>query len=95
MSTSLPPVKRFVTGHDSKGKAVVVKEDVPKALEVPTGADRKLITLFHYWSSETFPFDNTDESDLSLLEDGKTLTREGGMVLYVPVISRLSCLAGC
>jgi len=62
-------VRRVVTAHDVKGRAVVKIDEVAKNLV----SGRPGQTACVVWSTESFPVDNTGESDEGLREVGTTL----------------------
>lgn len=69
-----PAVRRVVTGHDSRGKAVVWKDEV---------ASGERFTLI--WTTEGFPADNTLVEDGGQREVGITLA--GGTVFRIGEIA--------
>lgn len=69
--SGLPPVQRVVTGHDEKGRARFVSEDVSPTKMIPTG-DAAFLTI---WSTETVPADLNDPRDGRDLPTGLTLER--------------------
>lgn len=73
----LGPVRRVVTGHDPRGRAVVRSDDQFPTRRIPSGdADFALI-----WTSATVPADSNDETDGRLRDAGLTL--RGGSVIRV------------
>ena len=62
-------VRRVVTGHDESGKAVVKIDEVSKNLV----SGRPGQTACVVWTTESFPVDNTGESDEGLRMVGTTL----------------------
>ena len=76
MST-LPPVRRVVTGHDATGKAVVISDATFGS--VPNPAKTALFTLV--WTSPTAPADNDDATDGR--DRDVDLTLPGGSVIRV------------
>lgn len=70
-----PGVRRIVTGHDSKGNAVVRIDDVIDFEEVGGGVAR----FAKPWTTDRFPADNNDDFDGSRRET--RLTCPGGSVL--------------
>ena len=62
-------VRRVVTAHDVKGRAVVKIDEVAKNLV----SGRPGQTACVVWSTESFPVDNTGECDEGLREVGTTL----------------------
>ena len=70
-------VRRVVTGHDAKGKAIVKIDEVAQNIVTKRPGYSSCVI----WSSETFPADNADESD-GALRDVATST-PGGTVFRV------------
>ena len=62
-------VRRVVTGHDSTGRAVVKIDEISKNLS----SNRPGATACVVWTSESFPVDNSGESDQGLRKVGTTL----------------------
>lgn len=75
--TTLPPVRRVVTGHDAAGKAVVIADSKLEARPIPSGDAQ--FTLV--WTTATAPVDNDDATDGA--ERAVGLTLPGGSVLRV------------
>ena len=70
-------VRRVVTGHDGKGRAVVKIDEVSKnVISNRPGASAAVI-----WTSDTIPADNSGEADAALKKVGTTLP--GGTVFRV------------
>src|SRR3979411_2254868 len=70
-------VRRVVTGHDGKGRAVVRIDEVSKNIvSNRPGASASVI-----WTTDTFPADNSGDSDTSTRKVGTTLP--GGTVFRV------------
>jgi len=70
-------VRRVVTGHDGKGRAVVKIDEVSKNIvSNRPGASASVI-----WTTDTFPADNSGDSDSSTRKVGTTLP--GGTVFRV------------
>src|SRR5262245_22543682 len=70
-------VRRVVTGHDSKGRAIVEIDDVSKHLR----SARPGATACVVWTSQGFPIDNTGAADEGARETGTTLA--GGTVFRI------------
>ena len=70
-----PAVRRVVTGHDTAGRAVVVRDDAMQTTAVPTGDAR--FTLL--WTSAASPADLADPADAAQRTVGLALP--GGSVL--------------
>ena len=62
-------VRRVVTGHDDKGRAVVKIDEVSKNVT----SSRPGATACVVWTTESFPADNTGEADEGLRKVGTTL----------------------
>lgn len=62
-------VRRVVTGHDDKGRAVVKIDEVSKSVT----SSRPGATACVVWTTESFPADNTGEADEGLRKVGTTL----------------------
>jgi quercetin dioxygenase-like cupin family protein len=62
-------LRRVVTGHDDKGRAVVKIDEVPKNLV----SGRPGATACVIWTTESFPVNNTGDADESLRQVGTTL----------------------
>jgi quercetin dioxygenase-like cupin family protein len=69
-----PAVRRVITGHDSKGNAIVWKDET---------AQGERFTLI--WTSQGFPVDNTSTEDGGRREVGITLA--GGSVFRIGEIA--------
>ena len=52
-------VRRVVTGHDARGKAIVTIDEVAQNVVTKRPGYSSCVV----WSTETFPADNTDETD--------------------------------
>ena len=76
MST-LPPVRRIVTGHDAAGNAVVMSDAMFDSVPNPKGT--ALFTLV--WTSDGAPVDNDDATDGR--DRHVDLTLPGGSVIRV------------
>lgn len=74
---SLPPVRRVVTGHDARGRAIFRSDDRFETQLIPSG-DACMALI---WTTATVPADNNDETDGRLREAGTTL--QGGSVIRV------------
>ena len=75
--SGLPAVQRVVTGHDAKGRAIFISEDVSPTKMIPSG-DASFLKI---WATETVPADLNDERDGRDLPTGLTL--EGGSVIRI------------
>ena len=62
-------LRRVVTGHDANGRAVVKIDEVSKNLI----SSRPGSTACVVWTSESFPVDNTGDTDEGLRKVGTTL----------------------
>ncbi|HEU4345219.1 MAG TPA: cupin domain-containing protein [Candidatus Binatia bacterium] len=62
-------VRRVVTGHDAKGRAVVKIDEVSKNVT----SSRPGATACVVWTTESFPVDNTGAADEGLRKVGTTL----------------------
>jgi len=62
-------VRRVVTGHDDKGRAVVQIDEVSKNLV----SGRPGATACVIWTTESFPVNNTGDTDEGLRQVGTTL----------------------
>lgn len=70
-------VRRVITGHDEKGRAVVKIDEVSKNVAVSRpGASACVV-----WTTDTLPADNSGEGDAALRKVGTTLP--GGTVFRV------------
>jgi quercetin dioxygenase-like cupin family protein len=70
-------VRRVITGHDAKGRAVVKIDEVSKnVVSGRPGASSAVI-----WTTDTIPADNSGEADAALKKVGTTLP--GGTVFRV------------
>jgi quercetin dioxygenase-like cupin family protein len=76
-STSHPPVRRVVTGHDATGRAVLRSDDHIEPELIPSG-DAAMALL---WTTATVPADNDDETDGRERAAGTTLN--GGSVIRI------------
>ena len=71
------PIRRIVTGHDAKGRAVVTADALLQGAPVPSGSS--VLTLL--WTTATAPVDNDDATDGRDRDVGLTLP--GGSVLRI------------
>ena len=71
------PIRRVVTGHDKKGKAVFVSDEKYETVVIPSG-DAAMATI---WTTATVPADLNDENDGRERDAGTTL--KGGSVIRV------------
>jgi quercetin dioxygenase-like cupin family protein len=62
-------VRRVVTGHDSKGRAVVKIDEVSKNIT----SNRPGASACVVWTTESFPVNNTGDADEGLRKVGTTL----------------------
>lgn len=62
-------LRRVVTGHDANGRAVVKIDEVSKNL----GSTRPAQMACVVWTTESFPVDNTGDTDQGLRKVGTTL----------------------
>jgi quercetin dioxygenase-like cupin family protein len=62
-------VRRVVTGHDAKGRAVVKIDEASKNIT----SNRPGATACVVWTTESFPVNNTSDVDEGLREVGTTL----------------------
>jgi quercetin dioxygenase-like cupin family protein len=70
-------VRRVVTGHDGKGRAVVKIDEVSKNIV----SNRPGASACVIWTTDTFPADNSGDADTSTKKVGTTLP--GGTVFRV------------
>jgi len=70
-------VRRVVTGHDAKGRAVVKIDEVSRNIV----SNRPGATACVVWTTESFPVDNTGDADEALRRVGTTL--QNGTVFRV------------
>ncbi|NHN39146.1 cupin domain-containing protein [Pseudomaricurvus alcaniphilus] len=77
MARKAVPIRRVVTGHDDKGRAVFRSKDVIQPETIPSG-DADFATL---WSTAQVPVDLNDETDGRDRDAGLTLN--GGSVIRV------------
>lgn len=76
-----PPVRRIVTGHDPKGRAVIRSDDLLPVEPIPSGdAAFSLV-----WTTASVPADNNDETDGRLRDAGLTLHR-GSVIRIVDMV---------
>jgi quercetin dioxygenase-like cupin family protein len=76
-STNHPPVRRVVTGHDERGRAVLRSDDRFEPQVIASG-DAAMALL---WTTATVPADNDDETDGRDRAAGTTL--HGGSVIRI------------
>ncbi|HEY8683980.1 MAG TPA: cupin domain-containing protein [Chloroflexota bacterium] len=62
-------VRRVVTGHDAEGHAIVAIDEVSKNVTSARPGTSACVV----WTSESFPVDNTGESDEGLRQPGTTI----------------------
>jgi quercetin dioxygenase-like cupin family protein len=77
VSASTKTIRRIVTGHDRKGRAVFRSKDVLETEVIP-GGDAAFATI---WSTAEVPVDLNDETDGRKRDVGLTLN--GGSVIRV------------
>ena len=87
-------LRRVVTGHDDKGRAVVKIDEVSKNLV----SGRPGATACVVWTTESFPVNNTGDADEGLRQVGTTLNngtvfRDAGPTVRIPSIMLSSCRA--
>src|SRR5258708_9265224 len=70
-------VRRVVTGHDGKGRAVVKIDEVSKNIV----SNRPGASACVIWTTDTFPANNSGDADTSTRKVGTTLP--GGTVFRV------------
>jgi quercetin dioxygenase-like cupin family protein len=75
--SKLPPVRRIVTGHNDKGRAVFIKDTVFETALIPSG-DAEFLQI---WTAPDLPVDNNDPVDGRERPAGLTLN--GGSVIRV------------
>jgi quercetin dioxygenase-like cupin family protein len=63
------PLRRVVTGHDAKGRAVVKIDEVSKNLVSSRPGQAACVV----WTTESFPVNNTGDADEGLRKVGTTL----------------------
>ena len=80
-SSSLPTVRRVITGHDKKGKAVF-RDDRKLATEDIPGGDAAFALM---WTTATVPADANDPVDGRDRDAGLTL-REGSVIRVVDML---------
>ena len=79
--TAFTPVRRIVTGHDVKGRAVIRSDDLLPVDPIPSGdAAFSLV-----WTTASVPADNNDETDGRLRDAGLTLHR-GSVIRIVDMV---------
>lgn len=77
MVTSLPPVRRVVTGHDDAGRAVIRSDERFPTEDIHLGGAAFVLI----WMAPDLPVDNNDEVDGRGRDAGLTL--KGGSVIRV------------
>ena len=70
-------IRRVVTGHDKKGAAVFVSDNIYETVVIPSG-DAAMTTI---WTTATVPADLNDETDGRERDAGTTL--KGGSVIRI------------
>jgi hypothetical protein len=87
----LSSIRRVVTGHDKKGAAVFVSDNIYETVVIPSG-DAAMTTI---WTTATVPADLNDETDGRVRDAGTTL--KGGSVIrrgrYVALALLHPCIA--
>lgn len=73
----LPEIHRFVTGHDSSGKAIAVVKDVPRWAHYA----KKSRAYNVLYTTQKFPADMSDDQDVQAHEE---LLKSGSLGLVVP-----------
>ena len=61
-------VRRVVTGHDAKGKAVILKDEITGNVVSRRPGQQGCVV----WTTNSSPADNTDETDRSGAQTGTT-----------------------
>ena len=72
-----PHPRRIVTGHDSSGNAIVIKDSQIECKPTPVKCNFAVL-----WETSTFPSDNNDERDPVELKT-QSLVNEQGVILRV------------
>ena len=80
-TSNLPPVRRVVTGHDKKGKAVF-RDDRRLRTEDMPGGDAAFALI---WTTATVPADTNDPTDGRDRDAGVTL-HEGSVIRVVDML---------
>src|SRR5436190_1959421 len=80
----LPPINRFITGHDQDGKSVILKRDTPPWAHYSSGQTGYKVL----YTTDTFPVDFHDDKDVKKHQDlmgtGRLgLVSPGGLVFRV------------
>jgi quercetin dioxygenase-like cupin family protein len=76
-----PSFRRIVTGHNSKGEAIVTSVDTLSPKLIPSG-DAEFAQV---WTTAAVPADNSDETDGGLRDVGLTL-RGGSAIRVVDIL---------
>ena len=80
-SSQLPPVRRVVTGHDEKGRAVI-RSDTGFATEAIPSGDAAFALM---WTTASVPADNNDETD-GRERDAALTIHQGSVVRIVDML---------
>jgi len=80
-SRILPPVRRVVTGHDARGRAVIRSDESLETETIPSG-DAAFALM---WTTATVPADNNDEVDGREREAGLTI-HQGSVIRIVDML---------
>jgi len=81
--SSLPLIRRVVTGHDANGRAILRSDDRFLTEEIPSG-DAAFALL---WTTTDVPVDNNDETDGRTRNAGLTL-EQGSVIRIVDMLPR-------
>lgn len=82
-------VRRIVTGHDERGKAVVVEDEQLAGTALAEDGGRMDASFFHLWATHEMPVDLSDEAAMRQREgSGTTVLGTGqGSVLRLGVLA--------
>jgi len=82
-------VRRIVTGHDERGRAIVVEDRALEGARLAEDATRRDAAFFQLWATHEMPVSLTDES-LATQRAGSTTTTLGtgaGTVLRIGILA--------
>ena len=80
-SSPLPPVRRVVTGHDEKGRAVIRSDSGFDTQDIP-GGDAAFALM---WTTAAVPADNNDETD-GRERDAALTIHQGSVIRIVDML---------
>ncbi|MBV1868958.1 MAG: cupin domain-containing protein [Marinosulfonomonas sp.] len=81
VKTSLPPIRRIVTGYDENGQSTIVSDGVPPVQRVAN----ELITTTHLWATDQTPANFMGKDDGACLVTGTAPPINGSRFLVLDI----------